>query len=49
LKRFSVDEQGGTSVEYSIIAVIVSIGIVAGLAIIGPTVMGMYADAAAGF
>jgi Flp pilus assembly pilin Flp len=49
LKRFSVDEQGGTSVEYSIIAVIVSIGIVAGLTIIGPTVMGMYADAAAGF
>ena len=49
LNRFSKDEAGSTAVEYSIIAVIISIAAVGALAIIGPTVMGMFADAAAGF
>ena len=49
LDRFSKDEAGSTAVEYSIIAVIISIAAVGALAIIGPTVMGMFADAAAGF
>ena len=46
---FIKDEAGSTAVEYSIIAVIISIAAVGALAIIGPTVMGMFADAAAGF
>ena len=49
LDRFAKDEAGSTAVEYSIIAVIISIAAVGALAIIGPTVMGMFADAAAGF
>jgi Flp pilus assembly pilin Flp len=43
------DECGSTAVEYSIIAVIVSIAAVGALAIIGPGVMAMFSDAGAPF
>lgn len=47
--RFARAERGGISVEYSIIAVLISIGIIAGLTIIGPAVMEMFSDAEAPF
>jgi Flp pilus assembly pilin Flp len=47
--RFIADERGSTAVEYSIIAVIVSIAAVGALAIIGPSVIGMFSDAGAPF
>jgi Flp pilus assembly pilin Flp len=49
LKRFSNDEHGGMSVEYSIIAVLVSIVGIGALLIIGPAVSSMFTDAGAPF
>jgi Flp pilus assembly pilin Flp len=45
LKRFADDEQGSTAVEYSIIAVLISIVGVGALMIIGPAVSEMFSDA----
>jgi Flp pilus assembly pilin Flp len=47
--RFAADESGSTAVEYSIIAVLVSIVAVGALAIIGPSVIAMFSDAGAPF
>ena len=49
LKRFADNEQGSTAVEYSIIAVLVSIIGAGALLVIGPAVMEMFNDAAAPF
>ncbi len=47
--RFLRDQSGATAIEYSIIAVLVSIAGIGALAIIGPVVMDMFADAQAPF
>ena len=47
--RFARDQRGATAIEYSIIAVIISIAGVGALAIIGPAVMEMFASASAPF
>lgn len=43
------DESGATSIEYSIIAVLISIGVIAALILIGPQVVAMLTDAGAAF
>ncbi|WP_323761627.1 Flp family type IVb pilin [Maricaulis sp.] len=47
--RFVRDERGATSIEYSLIAVVVSIIFIAALAVIGPAVSDMLDSAAAPF
>ncbi|WP_291845408.1 Flp family type IVb pilin [Maricaulis sp.] len=49
LTRFARDQRGATAIEYSIIAVIISIAGIGALAIIGPAVMDMFASAQAPF
>ncbi|WP_300528315.1 Flp family type IVb pilin [Maricaulis sp.] len=49
IKSFLADTRGSTAVEYSIIAVIISIAGIGALMIIGPAVMGMFTDAQAPF
>lgn len=49
MREFWSDEFGGTAIEYSVVAVIISIAGVAALTIIGPAVMGMFTDASAPF
>jgi Flp pilus assembly pilin Flp len=49
LNRFWTDERGSTAIEYSIIAVVVSIVGIGALIIIGPAVAGMFSDAGAPF
>lgn len=49
LTRFTRDENGGTAVEYGMIAVLVSIAGIAGLMVIGPAVVGMLNGALAAF
>ena len=45
--RFLKDEAGGTAIEYSLIAVIISIAGIGALIAIGPDVMAMFQDASA--
>lgn len=47
--RFWKDEFGGTAIEYSVVAVIISIAGVGALALIGPSVQQMFVDASGGF
>ncbi|WP_300540549.1 Flp family type IVb pilin [Maricaulis sp.] len=49
LALFLRDTRGATAIEYSMIAVVISIAAVAGLAMIGPAVLGMFQDASAPF
>ncbi|MBL4670557.1 MAG: Flp family type IVb pilin [Flavobacteriales bacterium] len=49
MSRYLKDESGSTAVEYSIIAVLISIIGVGALMIIGPAVMEMFNDAGAPF
>jgi len=49
LTRFAHDEHGGTSVEYGMIAVLVSIAGIAGLTLIGPSILEMLNGALAAF
>ncbi|MDF1768414.1 Flp family type IVb pilin [Maricaulis sp.] len=49
LIRFARDQRGATAIEYAMIAVIISIAGIGALAIIGPAVMDMFANAAAPF
>lgn len=49
LTRFLRDQRGATAIEYSIIAVLVSIAGIGALAIIGPAVMDMFTSAQAPF
>lgn len=49
LKRFWADEFGGTAIEYSVIAVLVSIAGIGALIVIGPAIMAMFTDAGAPF
>lgn len=43
------DQRGGTAIEYSLIAMLVSLMIVVGVTVIGETVKELLASAAAGF
>lgn len=43
------DESGATAIEYCIIAMLISLGIIAGATQIGTEVARMFYDAAAGF
>lgn len=47
--RLADDQRGATSIEYSLIAVVVSIIFIAALAVIGPAVSDMLNSAAAPF
>ena len=47
--RFAGDQRGATSIEYSLIAVVISIIFIAALTVIGPAVSGMLEQAAAPF
>ena len=49
LSRFRADDHGGTAIEYSIIAVLISIAGIGALMIIGPRVMQMFTDAGGPF
>ena len=49
LKQFLADEFGGTAIEYSLVAVIISIAGIGALALIGPAVMQMFTDAGSPF
>ncbi|WP_203295054.1 Flp family type IVb pilin [Maricaulis parjimensis] len=49
LRQFARNESGATAIEYAMIGVIVSIAAVAGLMIIGPTVMAMFTEAGSAF
>ena len=49
LRSFARDQRGATAIEYAMIGVIVSIAAVAGLSIIGPTVMAMFTEAGSAF
>jgi pilus assembly protein Flp/PilA len=49
IARFFADESGATSIEYALIASIVSISIVAGATLIGATLQGMLQSVIAGF
>lgn len=42
LKRFAADQSGATAIEYALIAVIVSIAIVASMRTIGDSVIGLF-------
>jgi len=48
-RKFLDCEHGGTAIEYSLVAVIISIAGVAALALIGPAVMNMFTDAGSAF
>jgi pilus assembly protein Flp/PilA len=43
LVRFVTDESGTTVIEYGLIALLISIGIIGALAVIGTTLGGIYA------
>ena len=49
MRKFLACEHGGTAIEYSLVAVIISIAGVAALALIGPAVMNMFTDAGGAF
>ncbi|MBI1236104.1 MAG: Flp family type IVb pilin [Alphaproteobacteria bacterium] len=49
VKRFAVDTQGATAIEYSIIIALIAFLTVAALALIGPQVLQMLTDAGAAF
>ncbi|MFT6461888.1 MAG: pilus assembly protein Flp/PilA [Maricaulis maris] len=49
VSRFLREQSGATSIEYSLIAVVVSIIFIAALAVIGPAVSDMFDSAAAPF
>ena len=49
LTAFLRDTRGATAIEYSLIAVIISIAGVGALSLIGPAVMAMFADAGSAF
>jgi pilus assembly protein Flp/PilA len=44
LTRFAFDDQGATAIEYSLIAALVSISIIAALAAMGTAVRGVFSD-----
>jgi Flp pilus assembly pilin Flp len=48
-RRFLKCEFGGTAIEYSLIAVLISIAGVAALMLIGPAVFAMFTDAGGAF
>ena len=49
IQRFLRCEHGGSAIEYSLVAAIISIAGVAALALIGPAVMTMFTDAGGAF
>lgn len=49
MQKFWSDEFGGTAIEYSIVAVIISIAGVGALIVIGPSVAAMFTDAGSPF
>ena len=49
LSDFAHDTRGATAIEYSIIAVLISIMIIGGLTLIGPAIMDMLDQASAPF
>lgn len=49
MTKFWSDDHGGTAIEYSVIAVIVSIAGTGALVVIGPAVMAMFNDAGGAF
>lgn len=48
-RTFASDRRGATSIEYSLIAVVISIIFIAALTLIGPAVSDMLTNAAAPF
>ncbi|MBO6797414.1 Flp family type IVb pilin [Maricaulis sp.] len=49
MRKFLACEHGGSAIEYSLIAVLISIAGVAALMLIGPAVMTMFTDAGGAF
>ncbi|WP_373696376.1 Flp family type IVb pilin [Hyphobacterium marinum] len=49
LGGFLADQSGATSIEYSVIAVLISIGAIGALMLIGPQVLAMFNDAGGAF
>lgn len=49
LKSFAADESGATAIEYALIALLISVAIVALLGAIGQTLSGTFSSVNAGF